>query len=298
MRAAAPRLPRATAAGRTSTASGPAAPRPLSDRDVAAVAALVYEHSGITLHEGKRALIQARLHRRLRDTGARSIRDYLALVRDDATGQELGALLDAIATNHTSFFREPQHFDFLAQRVVPEWRTRGHEPLDVWSAACASGEEVYSLAITLADVLGEIERDRVRVLGSDISTKALAAAQAGVYRLEKVQNLPMAILRKHFERGLGEHTGWARVQPSLRRGVDFHRINLLSGPSSDRAFTAIFCRNVMIYFDRDARQRVIRMLEQRIRPGGYLFIAHSESLNGLTHSLCWVAPAVYQRRIA
>lgn len=267
----------------------------LTERDLAAVVRLVYEKSGITLHEGKRALITARLQKRLRASGCRSFADYLRFV--DSSEPELVELLDAIATNHTSFFREPEHFAFLKSRVIPEWIKPGSlEPFDIWSAACSTGEEPYTLAMTFQEALADRDRSRVRILASDMSTKALRAADAAVYRLEKVQELPIETLRAYFERGLGEQAGWARVQPAIRRQVEFKQLNLLEITSLGRTFATIFCRNVMIYFDRAVQQRVVSMLERHLKPGGYLFISHSESLNGIQHGMQWVAPAVFQRR--
>jgi chemotaxis protein methyltransferase CheR len=283
--------------------ASPFEPPALTDRDLASIISLVYRKSGITLHEGKRALVTARLHKRLRAVGARSFSEYLSFVEHDHSGDELVMLLDAIATNHTSFFREAEHFAFLQTRIVPEWLAAhgggpgSLESLDIWSAACSSGEEPYTLAMTLLQTLPERERTRFRILASDLSTKALRMAEAGVYRIEKVQDLPIEILRAFFEKGLGAQDGWARVQPHVKRQVEFRQINLLETGAVGRTFSAIFCRNVMIYFDRSVQQRVVTNLEQQLKPGGYLFISHSESLNGITHGLRWVAPAVYQRRL-
>ena len=287
-----------------STLASPFEPPPLSDRDLAAIISLVYRRSGITLHEGKRALVTARLQKRLRATGTRTFGEYLKLVERDQSGDELVMLLDAIATNHTSFFREAEHFAFLKTRVLPEWLAAhtgaagSLESFDVWSAACSSGEEPYTLAISLLQAMPERERTRFRILASDLSTKALKAAEGGVYRIEKVRELPIEILRAFFEKGLGAQDGWARVSPQVRKQVEFRQINLLETGQVGRTFSAIFCRNVMIYFDRLVQQRVVTNLEQQLKPGGYLFISHSESLNGITHGLRWVAPAVYQRRLS
>ncbi|MDE3154267.1 MAG: protein-glutamate O-methyltransferase CheR [Acidobacteriota bacterium] len=270
----------------------------LSDRELNAVVQLVYQRSGITLHDGKRALITARLQKRLKAGGFRSFAAYLRFVEQDASGQELVQLLDAIATNHTSFFREPQHFDFLREQIVPEWLGRPDRgPIELWSAACSTGEEPYTILMTLLDALPAADAGRVRLLASDLSTKALATARAGVYRLDRVQDLPPAILRRHFERGLGEQEGLARVRPALRERVTFEQRNLLEIGAMGRPFDVIFCRNVMIYFDRAVQQRVVAALERHLAPGGYLFISHSEGLNGVTHGLQWVAPAVYRRRL-
>ncbi|MCC7180196.1 MAG: protein-glutamate O-methyltransferase CheR [Acidobacteria bacterium] len=265
---------------------------PLSERDLSAIIQLVYEKSGITLHAGKRELVTARLQKRVKAGGFKSFSQYLKHVHGDATGEELTALLDAMATNHTHFFREPQHFTFLTGPVLAEMaekaRTTG---LDGWSAACSTGEEPYTILMSLL----EAGCSRVRLLASDISTKALATARGGVYRMERVGDVPQPLLRAYFEKGLGAQAGLARVQARVRSLVEFRQMNLLEIASLDRRFDFIFCRNVMIYFDKAVQQRVITMLERHLEPGGYLFIAHSESLNGLRHGLQPVVPAVFRR---
>jgi chemotaxis protein methyltransferase CheR len=264
----------------------------LGDREMRSITALVYRQSGITLHDGKRELVAARLQKRLRHHGFSTYSQYLKYLEADATGDELVALLDAIATNHTSFFREPQHFQFLCDRVLPELAPRaGASGLAGWSAACSTGEEPYTIAMALIDH----GVDRFQLFASDISTKALATARSAVYRLESVHRLPQAVLKRHFERGMGQQQGLARVAPHVRNRVEFARLNLIEIGHLQRQFEFIFCRNVMIYFDRDVRQRVVSMLERHLAPGGYLFVSHSESLNGVTHRLQWVAPATYRR---
>ncbi|HYE86116.1 MAG TPA: CheR family methyltransferase [Vicinamibacterales bacterium] len=269
-----------------------ALPEP-SERELTSIVDLVYQKSGIVLHEGKRALIMARLQRRVRAGGFGSFAGYLAHVRADRTGSALAGLIDAIATNHTSFFREVEHFQFLRDRIVPALAARPL-PIRAWSAACATGEEPYSIAITLLDSLPESRHGSVSILASDLSGKALQAARAAVFATTRVSELPRPVLQKHFERGVDAQEGLVRVAAATRSRVQFRQLNLLEieriGP-----FDFIFCRNVMIYFDRAGRQRVVSMLERNVAPGGYCFVSHSESLTGLTHSLRWVAPSVYQR---
>jgi chemotaxis protein methyltransferase CheR len=266
----------------------------LTDRELARIVTLVYDRSGITLHQGKRPLVIARLQKRLRAHGLTTFSAYLDLVERDRTGGELILLLDAIATNHTYFFREEQHFALLASRVVPEWRARKPTgPLRIWSAACSSGEEPYTIAMTLADLPLPID---FGILASDMSTKVIAAARAGVYNVTGVESLTRDILFRHFERGSDLPEGLARVSAKIRRRVSLLNLNLLEIDDVGERFDAIFCRNVMIYFDKSVQQRVVSMLERHLKPTGYLFTSHSESLNGLEHSLRWVAPAVYARR--
>lgn len=266
-------------------------------RELAAVIRLVYEKSGITLHDGKQALIQARLQKRLRAGGFSSFTKYLRFVEQDESGAELAGLLDSIATNHTSFLREPQHFTFLKQHVVQPWLPRASQkPLRIWSAACSSGEEPYTIAMTIAEAAPDLTAaGNVQVLASDLSTKALAQARAAVYPIERVREVPFDVLRRHFEKGLGKQEGLVRPAARLRRLVTFEQRNLLEIGDLGRRFDAIFCRNVMIYFDRTVQQRVVTMLERHLSPDGFLFISHSESLNGIAHRLTWVAPAVYRR---
>ena len=265
----------------------------LTDRDLRALAQLVYDRAGISLHEGKRALVTARLQKRVRAGGFDNFGDYVRFVETDSTGDELVALLDAISTNHTSFYREPQHFELLASKIAPGIGPAG---LDIWSAACSSGEEPYTIAMTMADALGGDPSGQVRIFASDLSTKVLHTARNGVYKMDRVDGLPREVLKRHFEKGMGAQAGLARVQPRLQAAVTFARLNLLEIGDLKRKFDVIFCRNVMIYFDRTIQQRVVSMLERHLKAGGWLFISHSESLNGIDHSLQWVAPAVYRRK--
>ncbi len=266
----------------------------LSDRDLEAITRLVYEKSGITLHSGKRALVTARLQKRVKEGGFAGFAPYLKYVQTDATGDELTALLDAIATNHTSFFREAQHFEFLRDVVLPPLMAKGGT-VRGWCAACSTGEEPYTIVMTCLDGLGDHAGRRVQLLASDMSTKALKIARSGVYKSERVEGIPIETLRKHFQKGLGEQQGTVRVSAVLRQQVVFRQINLLEQPALRQPFDFIFCRNVMIYFDAAVQQRVVEALERRLAPGGYLFISHSESLNSTKHGLTWIAPAVYRR---
>ena len=265
----------------------------LTERDLSTIIKLVYQNSGITLHPGKRELVTSRLQKRVRGGGFASFAAYLAHVKADRSGQAMTTLLDAIATNHTHFFRESRHFDFLAEHAQ---QLRARCPggvLDGWSAACSTGEEPYTILMRLH----EAGHDAVRLLASDISTKALAKARSGVYPMAKVADVPLPLLRRYFEKGLGEQAGLARVALPLRTQVDFRALNLLDITSLGRRFDFIFCRNVMIYFDKAIQQRVVTVLERHLKPGGYLFIAHSESLNGIAHHLEPLLPAVFRKRI-
>jgi len=268
----------------------------LSDRDLATITRLVYAKSGISLHSGKRALVTARLQKLLKRSGYTTFKEYLRFLQNDRSGGEMTAMLDAIATNHTSFFREPQHFDFLTKTVLPSLRTREEtSPILGWCAACSSGEEPYTIAIAALELFGGTPGRPLRLLSSDLSTKALARAMAGIYKAERVAGLPRHLVLKYFEKGADVPAGNVRIAEHVRRLVEFRQLNLLDAPPPGRPLDFIFCRNVLIYFDRSVQQSVVNRLEERLAQGGYLFTSHSESLNGLKHGLTWVAPAVYRR---
>lgn len=258
---------------------------------------LVYDRSRIHLNEDKRQLVTARLGKRLLATNTGTIGEYCELLNAPDADDELVNLIDAISTNHTAFFREMEHFEFLRQTVVPEAQAdRGHAAATtfrVWSAACSSGEEPFSIAMTLA---GSMPQRRWHVEGSDISTRMLERANRAIYSAEAVAPLPLALLRAHFQRGFGPQEGNYRVKRVLRARVTFHHHNLLESPLAfPEPFQVIFCRNAMIYFDRATQDELVARLTARLAPGGYLFIGHAESLAQLHHSLRPVKPAIYRK---
>lgn len=270
----------------------------LTQREFDQLSRLVYEKSGINLHQGKRELVRARLSRRLRETGLGSFQAYYDYVMREDTGRELVALLDSISTNLTSFFREPAHFNFLRQEVLPALAARrgaGSRRLWVWSAGCSSGEEPYSIALCVLKALRNTVGWDIKILATDISTRTLETAQRGIYPAQRVATVPREMLSRYFQRGVGEWTGHYRVKAEVRRLIEFRRSNLLEGPPVSGQFEVIFCRNVMIYFDTATQERVINIFRDRLLPGGFLFIGHSESLARVKHSLRYVRPAVYCR---
>ncbi|HJV28102.1 MAG TPA: CheR family methyltransferase [Aromatoleum sp.] len=244
-----------------------------TDRDFARIRQLIYDHAGISLSEKKRDMVYSRIARRLRATGTTRFADYLALLeRDD--GREWEQFVNALTTNLTSFFREPHHFPVLAE--IARKRPKG---LRVWCAAASTGEEPYSLAITLADAYGSATPP-VRILATDLDTQVLTRARAGIYPLDRVEKLPAAMLKRHFHRGTGRNEGLARVRPELQSLIEFDQINLLDprwpveGP-----LDAIFCRNVMIYFDKPTQRRILERFVPLLAPHGLLFAGHSENFH-------------------
>jgi chemotaxis protein methyltransferase CheR len=243
----------------------------LNDRDFATVRELIAEYAGIKLSLQKRNMVYNRLLRRLRARGMPGFGEYLELVQREGSG-EREAFVNALTTNLTAFFREPHHFDLLLEHARARAARRA-APLRCWSSACSTGEEAWSIAMILreAECPGE-------VLGTDIDTDVLQQAQAGVYRDERTSGLPLERLRRHFLRGTGVNEGLVSVRPELRAMLRFGQLNLQSPvwPAQDR-FDVIFCRNVVIYFDRDFQKQLLQRLADLLVPGGLLMVGHSES---------------------
>ncbi len=267
----------------------------MRDSEFEFIRSLVYERSRISLGPDKRELVNARLGKRLRATNLATLEDYCQFLRSPDAEQELEDLIDVMSTNHTFFFREIAHFDFLRQRAIPEAKARpdSHRRFNVWSAASSSGEEAYSIAITL---LEEIPDWSWQIVGTDISHRILVKARAATYKEDAVSKLPADVVRKHFQKGFGPMEGHYRVRQNLRDRVSFHQLNLLKGePPKGDLYEVIFCRNVMIYFDRPTQEELVARLTRHIVPGGYLFVGHAESLTNISHKLELVKPAIYRR---
>jgi chemotaxis protein methyltransferase CheR len=269
----------------------------LADEDYKFLCRLIYERSRISLSADKKVLVASRLTKRLRHLQLASYGEYCQLLRSPAGEEELIFLIDRISTNHTHFFREMKHFDFLREKVFPAWRTKSGTPdgpFRVWSAASSTGEEPYSLAIHLAEYFAPAETNAWQIEASDISTRVLEIAERGVYDFDKLGGINPEMLRRHFQKGVREHEGQYRVKDSLRRRVRYHHLNLLEPPYPfSQLFHVILCRNVMIYFDRPTQEALVNHLAERLMPGGYLLVGHSESLNAIKHSLQLVQPAIY-----
>jgi chemotaxis protein methyltransferase CheR len=270
----------------------------LTPGDFEKISRLIYEQSGIALHEGKKELVRARLGKRLRQGRFKSFRDYYQFVVQDGSGEELVYLLDSISTNLTSFFREQVHFDFLEREVIPRWcaaKSGREKTLHIWSAGCSTGEEIYSIAMTLLKTLGTLEKWNLRLLASDISTKVLKKAVAGIYEKERVRALPPATVKKYFLRGENNWREHVKVKDVIRDLVTFQRINLMEPFPFSEPFDCIFCRNVMIYFDKKTQEDLVNRFYKSLLPEGILFIGHSESLTGIRHPYHYIKPAVYRR---
>lgn len=270
----------------------------LRDVDFEKISRLVYQQCGINLHLGKKELVKARLGKRLRKEKIGSFADYYRHVTAEGGMDELIAMIDSISTNLTSFFREESHFHKLRE-VMPAMIAasggRHRLPrLRIWSAGCSTGEEPYSLAITLKEIVNAGGVD-LRILATDISTKVLRTAAGGVYPKERVKNIPPLLLRKYFQIGQGRWSGHYRVKKEIRDTVTFRRFNLMETLPADGLFDVIFCRNVMIYFDKETQKNLIDRFYGCLKEGGYFFVGHSESLTGLKHPFQYVEPSVYRK---
>ena len=271
----------------------------IGDREFRRVQALVHREAGISLSDAKKALVSGRLARRLREL-ALAWPSYLELVQSDPA--ELVRMLDCITTNETHFFREPRHFDLLEREVFPAWTAEaaaGARPRRVraWSAACSTGEEPYSLAMSLLRAFPPGSGWATEILATDLSTRVLARAAAGVYPLEKADEIPERDRKAFMLRGHGGEEGRMKAGPELQSLVRFARMNLAAPAYPDvGAFDLVFCRNVLIYFDRETKEQVVRRLLGHVAPGGLLFLGHAESLAGMDVQADTVIPTVYRPR--
>jgi chemotaxis protein methyltransferase CheR len=267
----------------------------LTEAQFEEISHLVKSLAGINLHTGKKELVKARLSKRLRTLGLTNFDEYIAVVRDDTTGTELVTMLDALSTNLTKFFREPDHFQYLAEKVIRPLAAQGSGKLRIWSAGCSTGEEPYTLAITVADALPNLARWDIRVLATDLSTRVLARAARGVYDAERVEGVPPEQRSRHFVQVGNRPAKEYQVNERLRSLVHFARLNLM-GPWPMRGpFQAIFCRNVMIYFDKPTQATLIERFYDLLAPGGTLCVGHSESLAAVKHKFHYVQPTIYEK---
>ncbi|MCL2895292.1 protein-glutamate O-methyltransferase CheR [Brenneria tiliae] len=261
---------------------------PLSDVHFRRISQLIYQRAGIVLADHKREMVYNRLVRRLRLLGINDFGQYLALLESDPNSAEWQAFINALTTNLTAFFREAHHFPILAEHA--RQRPNGYT---VWSTAASTGEEPYSLAMTLAEVLGN-RVSGCQVWASDIDTQVLEKATAGVYRQEELRSLSPQQMQRFFLRGTGPHSGLVRVRPELAAMVHFQQLNLLAPEWPVPApFDAIFCRNIMIYFDKETQERILRRFVPLLKPGGLLFAGHSENFSQISREFYLRGQTVY-----
>jgi chemotaxis protein methyltransferase CheR len=270
----------------------------LSRAEFAQIQDYVRRTAGIVISDEKMSMVVSRLWRHAEKLGCSGFRGYLQHVQSPAGERARLEMLDLLTTNETYFFREPAHFALLRERILPEFRQK---PPRIWCAAASSGEEPYSLAMVMADHYG---RHGWQLLATDISTTVLEKASAGMYRMERLENMPAEYMKKYCMRGIGQYEGWMMIDRGVRTRITFARHNLLhrlpvdltaAQSAADTRFDVIFLRNVLIYFDMETKQRVLDNLVQVLRPGGWLITGHCESLNGLSAPLQQLSPSVYRQ---
>jgi chemotaxis protein methyltransferase CheR len=275
---------------------------PMSNRVFRRVSRFVQEQLGIKMPDAKRTMLQARLQKRLRKLKYNTFEEYIDYVfSTEGRAVELSNMIDAITTNKTDFFREPQHFDYLVQMVLPgmmrSFGTGIRRPANLWSAGCSTGEEPYTLAMVLSEFQRHHPQFRYTILGTDISTRVLATGMNAIYSHDRVAPVPMPMRRKYLMKSKDRKKGLIRINQRLRSNVIFRRINFMDDDFAIReTMDIVFCRNVLIYFDRQTQEGVLNRICRHLRPGGYLFTGHSETLNGLSVPLVQATSTVYRKR--
>ena len=266
--------------------------------DFEKIRAMLYQHSGIKLNDSKTDMVYSRLARRLRATGLKSFDDYLMRLEQDK-GDEKEAFINSLTTNLTAFFREPHHFSLLMEHVLSLRKST----LRLWCSASSTGEEAYTMAMTMVDAFGSY-KPPVEIIATDIDTDVLSKAKAGIYSLERIEKLPQETLKRFFLRGTGKNTHHVKVRKELCDLISFRQLNLLDNHwPIDGQFDVIFCRNVMIYFDKDTQYKILKRFAPMLEPHGLLFAGHSESLHHASdlfklrgQTVYELAPQIHHRR--
>lgn len=273
----------------------------LSARDFQRLAAFIHDYSGIKMPPAKKSMVEGRLRRRVRALGVGSLTDYCRyLFEQDGLDREAVSLIDAVSTNKTDFFREPDHFRFLTEQALPQLLEQreisAKVPLKIWSAACSIGAEPYTLAMVASEIARTMPTLRASILATDISTEVIETARLGIYPEAMMTPVPTELRRRYVMRAKSGARDRVRMVPELRAMVAFGRLNLMEASYPlDTDMHAIFCRNILIYFDKDTQKKVLSQLCQHLRPGGFLFMGHSETLNGFGLPLRPVSTTVFQR---
>ncbi len=271
----------------------------MSDEEFRKLSRFITEQAGIKMPDVKRVMLQSRLQKRLRQLNMTSFKEYVDYVfSEEGLQNELIHMLDVVSTNKTDFFREPVHFEFMEKSILPEYIEQFplNRTMKIWSAGCSSGEEVYTIAMTISEFLREHPGVNYSILGTDISTDILQRAVDAIYKEEKAATLPLELKKRYLLRSKDRSKKLVRIVPELRKKAHYKRLNFMDDhyPISE-TFDVIFCRNVLIYFNRDKQQEVIQKLLDKLRPGGYFFIGHSESIMGMDVPLQPIRPTIFKR---
>jgi len=271
----------------------------LSQEEFDKLSRFIYKESGIKMPPVKRIMLQSRLQKRLKELKMTSYKEYIDYVfSNEGLNGEIIHMLDVVSTNKTDFFREPVHFDFLVHTALPELTQQKatNRTIKIWSAGCSSGEEPYTIAIVMADFAEKNPGIDFSIIGTDISTQILQKAAEAVYKEDRVSIIPLETKRKYFLKSKDRTNPTVKVSPNLRKKVRFGRLNFMDNHYDvPETFDVIFCRNVLIYFDRETQARVIQKLCEKLRPDGYFFLGHSESIMNMQVPLKQVKPTIFKR---
>ncbi|MDD2898933.1 MAG: protein-glutamate O-methyltransferase [Desulfuromonadaceae bacterium] len=279
----------------------PRLPATLTDQAFQKFSTLIYDHAGIKMPPAKKTMLEARLQKRLKANAITSFEEYSEYVfSQEGRMTELIHLIDVVTTNKTDFFREPGHFDFMVKTALPAiLQARGdinRDPVRIWSAGCSTGEEPYTLAMVLSEFSAGRPDFKVAITASDICTQVLQTARTGIYPEERTDPIPLNLKKKYLMRSREKSKALVRISPELRSLITFKRINFMDDDLGiTEKMDIIFCRNVVIYFDKPTQQTLMRKFHKQLRPGGYLFIGHSETLSGLDVDFKAVASTVYRK---
>lgn len=271
----------------------------LSDNEFNTLSSFIYQEYGIKLPPVKKIMLQSRLHKRLKALGLTSFKEYLEYVfSKKGQEEEVIQMMDVVSTNKTDFFREPSHFEFMQQVLLPEISNNFSitKPIKIWSAACSSGEEPYTIAMVMEEYKLQNKNVDYRILGTDISTKVLQIAYNAVYPMQRVDMIPIQMKKKYFLKSKDDTQQKVRLIPAIRNKVSFNRLNFMDPVFQVKEmYDIIFCRNVLIYFDKETQEKVINKLCAKLVPGGIFFLGHSESLTGINAPLKQIKPTIFTR---
>ncbi|WP_066630239.1 CheR family methyltransferase [Labilibacter marinus] len=272
----------------------------LSEKDFEAFSNFIYSEFGIKMPPVKRVMLQGRLLKRIRQLNMKTYSEYKDyLFSSEGQKEEIFNFLNVVTTNKTDFFREPVHFDFLKSSVLPEYSNKGiNEPFKIWSAGCSSGEELYTISMTLNEYKAEHRSFSFSMLGTDISQNVLTKAAKGIYASSKVDIVPLELKKKYLLKSKDKENPTIKVRPELQSNLRLKYLNLMDSSYSNinETFDVVFCRNVLIYFDRKTQESVINKLSMHLKPGGYFFIGHSESLTGMDVPLEHIKPTIFRKK--
>lgn len=270
----------------------------LSDLDFGRLSSFIFNEYGIKMPKVKHVMLQSRLQKRLRELRITSFKEYVDYVFSrEGQDSEVIHMIDVVSTNKTDFFREPGHFEFMQNQVLPEFvQNNKYQPFKVWSAGCSSGEEPYTIAISITEFREKNGMPEFSIYATDISSRILKSAAEAIYKDQRIENIPLFLKKKYFLKSKDKDSGLVRVVPELRKKVSFGRLNFMDGVYAvNDVFDLVFCRNVLIYFDRPTQEEVINKLCMKLKKGGYFFLGHSESITSMKLPLKQIKPTIFVR---